>query len=149
MKAYDLWLRVFDALEPRFRPEIPSKALELGKPFELDLRLVRFRGKRLSVAQVDEILDAQPEHQDTVFRMAVKNYLVSLKLMETGELGPNRSWLQKDSQLWKGGRPLGQARVEQWVKQGGWMQFGYRKLRRVFERVESHLKKLRWQGKAV
>lgn len=91
-----IWLRVID---------VPSQIRNLAKPYGVDLAKMRFQCIKLSVEQVDQMLN-NVVGVDNVTRVALKNQMVQLGLMESAEItweGKIPSKLYNDGKLF----PLG------------------------------------------
>lgn len=113
---YKIAKKIFEYLEPKLRPIIPEEITQIGERFGIDLYEVRYRGKVLSIEQVDVMLERYPDLQ-SFHRMHVKNSLSALKLMEQG-LKPafaeesrllglamdNRTYYPPTPQIWNNGQ---------------------------------------------
>lgn len=166
---YRFWSWVFEKYEPRFRPIIPDGIKALGKPFKLDMEIVRWSGKKLSVEQVDELLDAQPtlKYQPQQ-RMYAKNLLVAIGIMDLGILDREHSLTGPEwhadhlsynvtrpmrRKLWRRGYSLKYTRFQRWQARGGWLQYKYQGMAVLWERakrrVKEHTRGFRTKAKAA
>lgn len=158
------WL--FERWKPQFQPEIPQELMNLGQAAGVDMNQVRYQCKRLSVDQVDEMLNAAGL-TDTVSRMALKNYLVAMNLMVPGHIERDSSIgflpfsqrgrsVDRPETLWKRGQSL-QKKVEpaeqrSWAFPYRYPDIGYKITPKLYWRVqwwiEGQISKIRaWGGK--
>ena len=152
---YRFWLWLFERYEPRFRPKIPERILQLGRPFKLDLNVVRFSRKVLSVNQVDEMLEEAMSRtrsfNSALDRIHLKNLLLTLNLMDAGAFTWDKGdWMglspyayrrpMLTGKLWKHGLSLRYTRFQRWQARGGWLQYRYQTAVILWERAKKYVK---------